>query len=181
MSLNVLPGKEATSANICEMRYSPARDITHLLPAMIKAIGERMEDGAFKPMDQWLDAEGFTLDDRGQAVGAFCEFMVAGVKGSDKPMFQTLDDAGWNKVPWQLQLAVMYYVGAMMSASFYNGAKEVNEPDHPHVRFFVKDMIECGLAFERYTSRPWWKRWLIGKSRMLKRIIYRSEGVYREF
>jgi hypothetical protein len=179
--MEMLPGKESTSAILTEMRYSPSRDITHLLPAVVKAIGERMEDGALKPMDVWLDGLGVTMDDRGEAVRAFFAFMIDGVQSPTKTMTQALDDSGWSNVRWELQVAVMYYVGAMMTASFYKGAKEINAPDQPHVKFFVADMVEAGKSFERYTSRPAWKRWLIRKSNMLKRLIYRSEGVYREF
>lgn len=164
-----------------EIRYNPARDITHLLPALIKAVGERLEDGAFAPMDKWLAEAGVTMDDLGEAAGAYFKFVAAGVQSPTKTMTEVLEESGWENVRWEAQVATMYYVGAMLSGSFYKGAKDANSPEYRHVQFFVADMAEAGKAFERFTSRPWWKRWLMRKSKMLKRLIHRSEGIYREF
>ncbi len=103
--------------------YAPARDIVYIMPDIARVAADRLEDRRFEAMHSWLDAEDITLDDLGEACGAFCRFMTTAHENPDESMDDVLKRAGWYDVKPPARVAWTFYTGAQLTGMFFNGVR----------------------------------------------------------
>jgi hypothetical protein len=162
-----------------EVKYAPARDIVYLFPSLVKNIADRLEDAPFAPLHQILRERGVTLDDLGQAMGAYCKYMNACHQDPDKKMWDVLGECGWHECKPEAQIAVMYYAGAMLTGTFFKGIRDV-VPLGNKAPAVVQELVAAARQFDAYVSMPPWKRWLYGKFKWLRKLLLRTKGIYTE-
>lgn len=165
--------------NIGEVRYAPSRDINYLFPQVILNVADRLEDGPFKPLHAWLEREGITMDDLGEAQGAYIRYMNAAHQDPDKKMFEVLEESGWNKCHWQAQVAVMYYTGIMMTGTFFKGIRDAT-PLGGDAITPTNELINAAKTLDWYLSMPSWQQWFYRRFKWLRKLLRRGKGIHRE-
>jgi hypothetical protein len=150
---------------IKDVKYSPARDVVHSMPDIIRSAYEAAIGGKFADFDDWLKHEGFGEDDILHGFNTYIKFMGEAPKGYDINLTQALDASGWRALSWQVRVAVGYYSFFIMAGTFFRGAQEAvdEECDIPR----LKVLVAAGRELDRYERMPRWRRWLYRKRRRL--------------
>lgn len=165
--------------SVGEIKYAPSRDIVYLFPSVLNAVADRLEDAPFAPLHALLRERGVTLDDLGEAMGAYCRYMNASHQNPDQKMWDVLEESGWNKCKPEAQIAVMYYAGVLMTGTFFKGVRDV-VPLGGKAPTPVTELMNAAKRLDAFLTMPWWQKWLYRKVKWLRRLLMRGKGVYTE-
>ena len=158
---------------IGEVAYAPSRDVVYLWPDVMRNLADRLEDAPFKPLADFLESEGISMEQLAQAYKAYIDFINAAHRSADKGVYESLEDAGWLQCPLPAQLAVMYYLGMMITGVAFRGLRDVVAEDGdtiPQVRLLMQE----ARLLDRYIAKSRWQRWLHRKYRSLQRWLGRD-------
>jgi hypothetical protein len=146
------------------VKYAPARDIYHILPAVVKTVAEHLLVGQpFQPLHAWLDSRGVSLKGVEQALAAYIEFLTIAQTEGGVRMTDALERSGWLRQPWDTQLAVMYYVGVVQTGVFFEGSQLGHDPKQAESAI-MQALISAGRDLNTYVQAPWWKRWWLRRT-----------------
>ena len=168
-----------------EVRYAPSRDIVYLLPDIMANVADRLEDEHFSELHsllkkkRWFRRKGITMDDLGEACKAYITFMKTGHEDPDKNIDDVLRDAGWYKVKPEARIAYTYYVGAMMSGTFFRGIRDVT-PERGETISQVKDLRAAAEQMELVCRLGWFRRVLYRWSKWYRRITNKGRSIHKE-
>jgi hypothetical protein len=141
------------------VKYAAARDCFYILPSTLQTVAEHLIAGKpYKPLHDWLDAQGVTRDELVNAVNTFIVFMQLSQNEPELTKTEALDKSGWREVRWEAQMAVMYYNGIVIAGVFFEGAHEALSPEVPEAPT-MKGLIAAGRALLEYTCLSRWQRW----------------------
>jgi len=149
--------------------YAPARDVAYLYPAACQVVAAMLEDGRDAAIRQWCEQCGVTVDDLGKAMGAYCRFLNLAHQRPEETIEGALERAGWFKESRAAQFAILYYVGTAMSATFFEG---------------VRDVVRLGGSpLDSVQHLMWAAKRVLLYSRMSRwqRFCYRWFGPWRRF
>ena len=162
-----------------EVRYAPARDIVYLLPDIMTNVADRLEEGHFKELHALLKRRKITMDDLGEACKAYITFMNTGHEDPHKRIDDVLKDAGWYKVKPEARIAYMYYVGAMMSGTFFRGIRDVT-PERGDTIPQVKDLRAAANQLELVCHMGWFRKFLYRWSKWYRRVVNQGRNIHKE-
>lgn len=170
MSLNLMVG---------EVKYSPARDIAYLWPNLLSTVADRLEDEQEPTLHEWLKSQGITMDDLGEAAGAYCKYINLCHSDLDSNMTECLEKSGWFEVKSEARIAYLYYAGALLAGTFFKGIREALPAEGDWKPPVLDELDKAARQFEAYVSAPPWKRWLCRKSKLFRRLFFRIKAVPR--
>lgn len=162
-----------------EIRYAPSRDVVYLYPSVLSSVAARLEDAPFQPLHEWLDREGVSLDDLGEAMGAYSRYMNMAHQDPDKKMMDVLLDSGWEDCKWQARVAVMFYTGIMMTGTFFQGVRDV-VPEGGETVTPVLELQHAAKRLDWFIAMPAWQRSLYRKYKWIRNLLHLGRGIPRE-
>jgi len=162
-----------------EVRYAPSRDIAYLWPSLLATVADRLEDAPMEGLHKILKERGVTLDDLGEAAGAYCRFINFCHRELDWNMQQCLDESGWEKVKPEAQIAYLFYAGALLTGTFFQGIRDALPANDERRLPVMDDLNQAARQFEAYVSMPRWKRKLCRISKWFHRMFLRAKAVRR--
>lgn len=173
MTLNVKP----RSGPFQEVRYSPQRDIAYLYGPCVQAAEDMVYEGRDESLTAWLDANGITHDELGEAFQKFCLALNAAHQNPKESWEDVLERTGFSKVKAPARIAMMYYIGTIMAGTFFQGIRDVVELGDDTVHS-IQNLIETGEDMARYLAKGRISRWWYRIRRRLwpKRRTYTIRG-----
>jgi len=154
-------------------------------------VADRLTDKPHPVLHQWLEEKGVTIDDLGEAAGAYCRFinLAHGKTESgeqddeqaalDWSMVKCLEKSGWNAVKPEAQVAYMFYAGALITGTFFKGIREAIPENDNRKLPVLDDLNQAARQLEAYVSMSGWKRWLCRWSKWFNRMFLRAKAVRR--
>lgn len=131
--------------------YNPSRDVAHNFQAVMTMVAERLEDAKWPELDGVLKREGVTLDDLGEACGAYCLYVSNGATNPKMSMFESLDKSGFLKCKPAAQVAVMAMLGSCYAGIQHAGMREATIQGEGPLQS-VADLAKHAEEFRRYTG-----------------------------
>jgi len=115
--------------------YAPARDIAYLYPQIVEGVENRLYEGPFEPLSEYLKAQGVSEDDLAETIRVYCLFLNSAHQVPKQSVEQCLEEVGWFAQPAPARIAVMFYLGAAMTGSFFQAIRDVTKQgdDPAHV------------------------------------------------
>ena len=136
--------------------YSPGRDIAYLYPHVVAQVEQRLYEGPFKPLSRWLQERGVTEFDLAKAVEVYCKFLNAAHQKPEQSVEECLEEAGWFQVPDEARIALMFYIGAAVGGSFFQGIREATrEGETPR---HMATILAVSNRAARYANAGWVRR-----------------------
>jgi hypothetical protein len=161
---------------IGELKYAPARDIAYLFPSVVENVAQRIEKESFGPLTKILKEKNVTQAQLGQACATYAQFLVLASTEENMTLERALNEAGFFKCDPLAQIAVLFYVGATMSGTFYTGIRDVLEPNKPLPKQ-IRNITRWGQRARLLCSMTPTKRWFYLKSKFLRRRILSRLGI----
>ena len=140
--------------------YAPHRDIAYLYPSLVEQVERRLYEGPFEPLSKWLDEEGVTYSELAHTVKVYCLFLNAAHKNPDQSVEQCLESVGWFECPGPARAALMFYLGAALTGSFFQAIRDVTKmgEDPGHVPALVATSNRVATYMNAGPIRRWWLR-----------------------
>lgn len=130
--------------------YAPARDIAYLYPHVTAQVEQRLYEGPFQPLSRWLRERGISDSVLADAVKVYCQFLNAAHQKPEQSVEECLEEVGWFSVPAEARIAIMFYVGAAMTGSFFQGIRDVTkEGENPR---HMAALLAVGNRAARYAN-----------------------------
>ncbi len=139
--------------------YNPSRDVAHNFQAVMTLVSERLEDATWPELDQVLRREGITLDDLGEACGAYCSYVGIGATDPKLSMFESLAKSGFLKCKPAAQVAIMAMLGTCYAGIQHVGMREASIQGEGPLKS-VGELLKYAEEFRKYTGMSRWRRWL---------------------
>lgn len=174
MTLQMRPMDRETGVAV-GVKYAPARDVVYLYPDVIKGVEQRLYDAPFKPLHAWLAKEGVTEADIAETVRCYCLFLNAAHKDPDQSVEQCMEACGWFKCPAPARTAMMFYIGASMTGTFFKGIRDITplgDDTTPEVLKLMQVADRVSQYASLGTMGRWWVRF---KTKWLTRKRYHTD------
>lgn len=165
--------------NVGKIRYAPSRDIAYLFPSILSSVADRLEDAPSEDLNELLEGRQVTLDDLGAACEAYCNFINSSHQEPGQTMWDVLEECGWHDLKPEVRVAYLYYVGAMMTGTFFKGIRDA-VPEHGVIITPIQELLQAAQQFATYVTMPRWRRALCRWSKWLRRMYLRGKGVVKE-
>lgn len=165
--------------NVGEVRYAPSRDIAYLFPSVLSSVAAHLEDAPSEDLNELLDGRQVTLDDLGAACEAYCNFINASHQTIERTMWDVLEECGWHDLKPEVRVAYLYYVGAMMTGTFFKGIRDA-VPERGATITPIQELLQAAQQFTVYVTMPRWRRALCRWSKRLRRVFLQDKGVVKE-
>ena len=104
--------------------YNPSRDVAHNFQQVMELVAGRLEDASWTELDEVLQREHITLDDLGEACGAYCNYLTASAKFPERTMYDSLEQCGFFKTKPAAQVAVLAMIGTCYAGIQHAGIRE---------------------------------------------------------
>ena len=160
--------------------YAPARDVAYLFTGVIKTVNMLLEDKEDPVLTPLLKAHGITLDDLGEAAGAYCRFMNSAHQDPDATVEVALEKAGWFQVKPLARLAYMYYVGTCMTATFFRGVREVCDADQAKPMNNIAQNLWTVKRVAIYARMTPWQRFVYRWFRPYRRLLWKRHQIKKD-
>jgi hypothetical protein len=140
--------------------YNVYRDVAHNFGDVMREVAARLEDGKWEAVKQYLDKEGVTMEQLGEACKAACIFVQTATQQKDEKMGPALVRSGWWNVPEPANVALCAIVGTVMFGYFWAGAREATIKGAGPCDNY-QDLRARGEECARIMMLPWYKKkWL---------------------
>lgn len=137
--------------------YNVNRDLAHNYKRILEVVAARLEDGAWKELDDHLKDNGVTMDDLGEACGAFCRYVASGAVDKNSDMLEGLTNAGWFECKPLAQAAYLAVMGTVVAGMAHRGIREATlDEDGPALK--MEDLTEAGEQCLAALRVPKWRR-----------------------
>ena len=137
--------------------YNPSRDIAHNFKSVMELVADRMEDGTWPELNKHLKDNEITMDDLGEACGAYCKYVGLSVESKETTMKSALTDAGWFECKPLAQMAVLSLMGTVIAGIHFKGVREATFDDGGPAHT-VPELIATGDKCITLMRTPRWKR-----------------------
>lgn len=104
--------------------YNPSRDVAHNFQQVMTLVADRLEDATWPELQEVLAREGATLDDLGEACGAYCTYLAESAQFPDRPMYDSLEQCGFFRTKPAAQVAVLAMIGTCYAGIQHAGIRE---------------------------------------------------------
>lgn len=146
--------------------YDVNRDVAHHFSYVANLVASRLEDQTWDDLNVILKQNDITMDDLGEACGAFCTFVGSAAEDAKLSMKESLDKSGWTKVKPAAQIAVMSTIGAIYFGIQFAGVRAATIGDEGPMHEMAY-LIEQGRKSADIIMQTRWQRaWSGLKSRL---------------
>jgi hypothetical protein len=150
--------------------YNPSRDVAHNFKDVMELVAGRLEDKAWPELDALLARESITLDDLGEACGAYCRYLASAVDEPTLPMHQSLDKSGFFNCKPAAQIAVMAMIGSCYAGIQFAGIREATIGGEGPLQT-VGELLKHAEHFQKYAGMSrLQRRWERFKQRCQKML-----------
>lgn len=150
-----------------EIAYSPARDVTYLYSAVVERAECALYDGKAKELTEWMRSTGVTDLDIAETIRIFALVLNDAHKNPKESLWDVMDRLKFNEQPAPARVALLYYIGALMTGSWFQAIREVvmlGDDTLPE----IKRLTDTAERMAEYaTLGPWGRRWVRFKRRWL--------------
>jgi len=147
-----------------EVKYTPARDIVYLLPAIVQSAMEAAIDKKPWPdLEKWLEEHDIDEEELSDGFAAYVSFLANAQDADGKKMTKALEESGWLGLRWQVRVVVGFYMVYVLTGTFYSGAQIAVDADHSIPT--LPGMIAAGRQLDDYVRLNWWQRWRYRRQR----------------
>jgi hypothetical protein len=108
------------------------------------------------------------MHDLGEAAGAYCRFITDAHTHPERNISQALAEAGWSACKPEARIAYLFYVGALMSGTFFRGVRAATPEGGERIPE-VEELLESAEECLYRMAMPPWSRWLYRVTRWLRR------------
>lgn len=160
MTLQMRPRDPVTGEGI-GVHYAPGRDIVYLYPHVVEKVEQQLYLGAYAPLAEWLKEKGVTEDEMAETVRCYCLFLNAAHKNPEQSVEDVLHQCGFIDCSEPAQIAFMFYIGTIMTATFFKGIRDVVElgaETTPEVKGLLSMTDRVSRYFRRGPVGRWWAR-----------------------
>lgn len=137
--------------------YAPARDIVYLAPAIIKNAVQRLEEGKFKALEEWLDDKDIDGEDLANVFKAFHAFLSTAHEATSRNVHMALEEAGWFDLRDEARVAFIFYVGAQLLGVMWQGVRD-SSAITDEALLDIQRLAGLGDRIQQALSRPKWQR-----------------------
>lgn len=148
--------------------YNPSRDVAHNFQKVMELVAGRLEDNAWPELDEILKREGVTLDDLGEACGAYCKYLTIAVTAPEMSMHAGMELSRFFDCKPAAQVAILAMIGTCYAGIQFGGIREATIGGKGPMET-IGDVIKHAEQFQAYVGIPRWRRKLIRtKDRIIK-------------
>lgn len=133
------------------------RDFAHCFDQVAMEVASRLEDQRWQPLNDYLNENGITQDQLGEACRAFCDFVMKSTEDRSETMADVLKRVGWFDVPEPAQVALMAYTGQVLAGMFFKGRRDATLLDEPKM-LTSEELRWAGRYSAKIISMPPWRR-----------------------
>lgn len=137
--------------------YNPARDVAHNFQEVMNLVAGRLEDYAWPELNEVLSREGITIDDLGEACGAYCQYLASAAQEPNVSMTESLTRSGFTKCKPAAQVAVMAMLGTCYAGIQHAGIREASVGGEGPM-YTVADLIIYAEKFRAQLGQSRWRR-----------------------
>ena len=137
--------------------YSPDRDVAHNFHVVIQHVAKRLEDSHWAELGDYLKINHITSDQMGEGIKAYILFVMTAVQDKHETPQDALTRVGWFRVPAPVQIAVMAYLGTVMTGMYFVGVREATLGAQGPCSD-VSALATAADNIGRLLSQPKWKR-----------------------
>jgi hypothetical protein len=137
--------------------YNPSRDVAHNFKDVMNLVAARLEDEVWPELTALLKREAVTMDDLGEACGAYCRYLASAVEEPNLPMQQSLDKAGFLSCKPAAQIAVMALIGSCYAGIQFAGVREATINGEGPLQS-VGDLLQHAQHFQEHVGLSRWQR-----------------------
>jgi len=137
--------------------YNPARDVAHNFQEVMNLVAGRLEDYAWPELNEVLAREGITIDDLGEACGAYCRYLASAAQEPNVSMAEGLARSGFTQCEPAAQVAVMAMLGTCYSGIQHAGIREASVGGEGPM-YTVADLIVHAERFQAHIGQSRWRR-----------------------
>jgi hypothetical protein len=153
--------------------YNPSRDVAHNFKEVMDLVAGRLEDQAWPELDSLLKREGVTMDDLGEACGAYCNYLASAANDPELSMHRSLEKHGFFACKPAAQIAVLALIGSCYAGIQFSGIREATINGEGPLQS-VGDLIKHAEHFRRYAGmsrlRRKWENIKFKLGQMLKAL-----------
>lgn len=139
--------------------YNPSRDVAHNFQQVLTLVAERLEDAKWPELDEVLKREGVTVDDLGEACGAYCTYVGSAATEPQLSMFEGLTRSGFLRCKPAAQVAVLAMLGVCYAGIQHAGIREATIQKEGPLNS-VADLLVYADKFRKHIGMSRWRRWL---------------------
>jgi hypothetical protein len=140
--------------------YNPSRDVAHNFQQVMELVAGRLEDRDWVELNKILHRENVSMDDLGEACGAYCQYLANTVNSPNLSMFNSLEQSGFFKCKPAAQVAVLAMIGTCYAGMHYVGIREATIAKEGPMQT-IGELVKHSEQFRRYIGMPRWKRWFL--------------------
>jgi len=137
--------------------YNPSRDVAHNFKDVMNLVAARLEDEVWPELTSMLKRESVTMDDLGEACGAYCRYLASAVEDPNLSMQQSLDKAGFLNCKPAAQIAVMALIGSCYAGIQFGGVREATINGEGPLQA-VSDLLKHAQHFQEHLGLSGWQR-----------------------
>jgi hypothetical protein len=141
--------------------YNPSRDVAHNFQQVMEMVAGRLEDYSWTELAEVLKREGITMDDLGEACGAYCDYLATSAKMPHWSMYDSLEHCGFFKTKPAAQVAVLAMIGTCYAGIQYAGIREATVGGEGPLAT-IEELMVHAQRFREYTGmsrrRRRWER-----------------------
>lgn len=137
--------------------YNPSRDVAHNFAEIVGLVASRLEDCAWPELNGVLRRERITMDDLGEACGAFCEYLASAAKEPQLSLEDGLRKYRFLKCKPAAQVAVMAMLGACYTGVAHAGIREATVGSEGPM-YTVADLLVYAAKFQAQLGQSRWRR-----------------------
>ena len=105
--------------------YNPNRDVAHCFKFVVEQVSMRFDTEQWRALTDLLDNDDVSLTDVGNALQCFIKFVASSVDNGKETMESCLQRTGFLDCSDTEQIAVLSYVGLVVTGMFFQGVREV--------------------------------------------------------
>lgn len=140
--------------------YNPSRDVAHNFQQVMELVANRLEDQSWPELEGLLQREKVSMDDLGEACGAYCNYLANAVNSPTTTMLDSLTQSQFFKCKPGAQVAVLAMIGTCYAGIQYAGVREATVSSEGPMQT-VGDLMKHAERFRAYAGMSKWKRWFL--------------------
>jgi hypothetical protein len=131
--------------------YNPSRDVAHNFQQVMEIVAGRLEDHTWPELDSILERERITMDELGEACGAYCRYLASAATELQITLFDSLRKSGFLDCKPAAQVAVLAHIGACYAGIQYAGVREATVNGEGPL-LTVEQLLVYAEQFRRYAG-----------------------------
>lgn len=131
--------------------YNPSRDVAHNFQDVMNLVAGRLEDHKWPELQEVLKREDVTMDQLGEACGAYCQYLAwaADTDKQDWSMTKAIQESGFFDCEDAAQVAVLAMIGTCYAGIQFGGIRECTVDGEGPLQT-VGELMKYAEEFRRY-------------------------------